>query len=253
MEALRARLDQEWRQVLRSEGARSEAGRLCRAEPELRRPPGCPGPGEPAACLATAVAGACWRGYRPSDQTAQLLSALLRQAGSALAARALLQAMLPRLSAENVYTPTYGHGLEEHWQSTQDTAADLVAECFAAIKRHAGEDRETVDRLLVREAARRLRTARQARYRDLTRTAPLDVATAPPVRRDDRSAAEQLAQVLVQAVQVGRLARADASLLYAARVKGMPASEVGRCHGLAERAVYYALSRAERCLVSGAA
>ena len=46
---------------------------------------------------------------------------------------------------------------------------------------------------------------------------------------------------------------ADARLVYGTRVKGLPASEVGRRAGMPPGAVYYALARAERALLLRAA
>ncbi len=245
MRGLLESLTSEWQALLRAPNAAAESARLADIEPALAQ-----------GGVAGAVAGVTWRSYRPVGDGGLALSALLRQAGSPLAARALLQALLPRLAAENVYTPTYGHQLDEHWQSPADTAADLVAECFAAIKRHAGEDRQDVDRLLVGQAARRLRTARQARRRQLSRTTTIGPSHASWAARgldDALTTAERVAQVLVEAVQGGRIAPAQASLVYAARVKGIPASEVGRRHGMAPRAIYYALERAEQHLVGSLA
>jgi hypothetical protein len=199
------------------------------------------------------VARVTWLGYRASADGALVLSALLRQAGSPLAARALLQALLPRIRAEQVSTPTYGHGVGEGWPRPADTVADLVAECFAAIKDHAGEDRDDVDRVIVRQAARRLRTARQVQHRYQSRTVALLVGHSVLVAGDmlcARSEAEWLAAAVVGALRAGQLDAEQARLLYDARVKGVPASEVGRAYGLAPKAVYHALARAERALLS---
>jgi DNA-directed RNA polymerase specialized sigma24 family protein len=147
----------------------------------------------------------------------------------------------------------YGHGVGERWPRPADTVADLVAECFAAIKRHAGEDRADVDRLIVGEAARRLRTARQAQRRYQSRTAAPALGERGQSTGDfssARSGAEWLAGAVVDAVGRGQLSVAQARLLYAVRVKGLPASEVGRAQGLAPKAVYYALDRAEAALVA---
>ena len=70
-------------------------------------------------------------------------------------------------------TPKYGHGIGEGWQRPLDTVADLVAECFAAVKSHAGEEVDDVARLVLQEATRKLRTARQAQRRYHYRTAIL--------------------------------------------------------------------------------
>ena len=101
------------------------------------------------------------------------MTALQRQAADPLAARTLLQALLPRIRAERVLVPKYGHGIDEAWQRPADTVADLVAECFVAVKRHAGEDRDDVARLVLQEATRKLRSARQVQRRYQLRTALL--------------------------------------------------------------------------------
>ncbi len=199
-----------------------------------------------------------WKGYRTSPEGASLLSALLRLAACRSASRCLLQALLPRLAAENVYTPAFGHGVGECFRRRADTAADFVAECFAAIWRHAGEDRpgHDIGRLLVSEAARRLRTARQAERRHQLRTVALGPYEAGHLCAGlfgARSRAEWLASAVVEARRQGRLSAEQAALLYATRVQGLPASEVGRRQGLAPRAVYHALSRAEQALLSRAA
>jgi DNA-directed RNA polymerase specialized sigma24 family protein len=173
----------------------------------------------------------------------------LRVASCPFASRCLLQALLPRIEAENVYTPTFGHGVGEHWRDPGDTAADLVAECFAAIVRHSGQNHEDVARLVVGEAARRLRTARQAERRHQQRSVPF--GPAPALRADlfgARSVAEWLASAVVSSLKAGTLTEQQAALLYATRVKGLPASEAGRLQRLAPRAVYHALSTAERAL-----
>jgi hypothetical protein len=202
------------------------------------------------------VAGVTWDGYQPSATGALVLSALLRQAAAYAAARALLQALLPRLKTERVTTPTYGHGIGQSWQCPADTVADLVAEAFAAIRHHAGEHRDNVTRLIVQEAARRLRTARQAQCRYQARSLvllPDHAGRAPADILSARSGAEWLTAVLLDTVRRGRMSAGDAKLVYATRVKGLPASEVGRHQGMRPKAVYHALARAERALLAGAA
>ena len=133
---------------------------------------------------------------------------------------------------------------------------DLVAECYSSITRHAGEDREDVARLVLQEATRRLRTARQRHRRDQSRTVPL--APAHCLRATSelwaaRSGAEWLAGAVVDAVRGGRLSVREARLIYATRVSGLRASEAGRREGMPARAVYYALAQAELALTGRAA
>jgi hypothetical protein len=239
-------LDHEWRIMVRCGPLRARCQAWAAAEPALGQ---CPDP----RALGSLVT---WEGPQPSALGGRALTALLRLAVDPLAARALLQTMLPRLRSERVLIAKYGHGVGEGWQKPVDTVVDLVAECYTAIKRHAGEDRDDVARVLVQEATRRLRTARQSQRRYQTRTVLLvpghfDGATAD--LSVARSEAEWLATALMDAVRSCRLSTVEAGLVYGTRVKGLPASEVGRGAGMRPKAVYYALARAERALLSGAA
>lgn len=238
-------LDNEWRRTTRNPKAANLLTAWTAVEAGLT---GC-------VTVQDVLARVRWQGYQPAPDSQAVLSALLRLSGTdALAARALLQALLPRVRAERVAVARFGHGLGEHGQAPSDTMADLVAECFAAIKRHAGEDRPDVSRLVLQEATRKLRTARQAQRRYQERNGPRAEGTGPAAELwSARTSAEWLARSLCQAVQAGHLSRSDARLVYATRVKGVPASEVGRAAGLAPKAVYYALARAEQALMAGAA
>lgn len=239
-------LASEWRGLYRSPGSLVALGRWQSAEAALT----------PFADLGAVVAGVTWEGYRASPAALPVLRALLHLADDTLAARTLLQALLARARAERVATGRFGHGLDEHRQDPADTQADLVAECFAAIKRHAGEDHPDVARLVVQEATRKLRTARQAqrRYNDRHGAlGPGEAACGSSGMLDARTCAEWLATAVCTAVSDGRLSPDQARLVYATRVKGLPASETGRAVGLAPKKIYYALSRAERAFVAGAA
>ena len=240
-------LERDWERLASSPGIKDKVTAWGSAEPSLA--------GLDAREVVERVA---WEGYVPSAEGASVLSALLRLSACTYAARALLQALVPRMRAENVYTPTFGHRLGDRWRRPSDTAADFVAECFAAICRHAGEDRDDVCRLVVGEAVRRLRTARQVERRHQQRTVGLGVARASGQAGlgaslySVRSEAELLAGAVLDAFRLGRLTPEQAAILYGTRVKGCPASEVGRRQGMAPRAVYHALAIAERALLSKA-
>lgn len=241
-----AALDREWARLARRPEMASALQRWAQR---------CP-------CLAGArsaqelVARAHWHGYAATPESRPVLRALLVLAGDELAGRALLQALLPRLRAERVDSPRFGHRLGEHAQSAADTAADLVAECYGALRRHAGEDHADVARLVVQEATRKLRTARQAQRRYQERhcvPSGLEAMAPASLSSSARTDAEWLALAVCRAVRSGALPLDQARLLYAARVKGEPACEVGRQHGLRPKAVYYALARAEQAFLVGAA
>ncbi len=242
--AIFASLDNEWRTLARSPAFAHQAQEWSAREPAL---------------AGWALGGArglppvTWDGYEPAGRGAEVLSALLRLATCPAAARALLQALAPRLQAERVTLPVYGHGVGDGGPGGADTVVDLVAECFAAIRRHAGEDRADVARLLLGEATRRLRTVRRAQRRYQERTVPMAAAHDAWAATDmaaSRTAAEWLALALTDAVRSQALSAAQARLVYATRVQGLPASEVGRRHGMRPKAVYYALARAESTLLS---
>ncbi len=166
-----------------------------------------------------------WQGRRPTDEGARVMAALERQAADPFAARTLLQALLPRIRAERVLLPKYGHGIGEAWQRPADTMADLVAECFVAVKRHAGEDRDDVARLVLQEATRKLRSARQVQRRYYLRT-DLLLPDHPRYATADlsvaRSPAEWLAAALTDAVRSHQLSKGEARLVYGARAKACP-------------------------------
>ena len=249
-----AGLEQEWQRLASCETAAAVMAGLVEIEPELAH----------CASLAGAVAMVSWDGRSPSRAGAGIISALLRQARLPLVARAVLQALVPRIQAERVASPVYGHGCGDYVQSPADTMGDLIGECYAAIRRHAGEDHADVARLILQEATRRLRTARQTDRRFRQRTAQLDdVVTGPPSasggRRHHvadlwsaRTAVEWLAEAVIEAVRRGCLSVEEARLVYGARVSGLSVSEVGRREGIRGNSVYYALSRAELALVSAA-
>jgi hypothetical protein len=245
-DALFTSLDVEWRRTARSALAARhvEAWGLC--EPVLAAHAG----------LASVVAAVTWDGYRPRGPSAEVLGALLRLAADALAARTLLQALVPRLRAEKVLSPRFGHGVGEQAVSPADTMADLVSESWAAIRRHAGQDHPDVARLVVQEATRKLRTARQAQRRYQQRNTQWEPGLAARCSQDlgaARSGAEWLAVALCDAVRSKALSAAQARLVYATRVQGLTVSEAARTQGYGLKAVYHALARAEQAFVSRAA
>jgi DNA-directed RNA polymerase specialized sigma24 family protein len=242
------RLATEWITIAQSSSGALALKRWQGAEPALRR----------HRALAEIPDSLPVAPPEPDDRGA-LLQALLRLSDDAVAARTLLQCLLPRIRHERVNLPRYGHGLSERSQSVEDTFADLVAECYFAICRHAGRDLgpdANVSRLILQTATRRLRTIRQAQRRYWERTESLDVPVPPAAlqaaladHRPARSDAEQLALSVVEAVQRRGLERSDAQLIYATRVTGLPASRAARMQGMKPKSVYYALQSAEQELL----
>jgi hypothetical protein len=180
------------------------------------------------------------------ERSRVLLAALLRQADDALATRAVLQAILPGLSK----MPWAGSNLVgdgRRWVNLRDVDADLVACAWEEIHRRAGQTHSHPAKVLIGAVHRRLRTWREAHERCAARSTTFDWELhAPGVDLEwARPPAERLAARLVTAVAGGAISTEQARLIFATAVAGLPAAEVGRREGLAPRAIYFALSRAE--------
>jgi hypothetical protein len=193
-------LDRDWEQISTTPAAARHLARWAAAEPALA---GFATPRELVEVIAQ-------RGR--AARSHELLRCLLRQAADPLAARTLLQAVLPALRSAKV------------WQPVEDNSAERVAATWEAIRVHAGESPEYPARFVIRIAERRLRTVREAQRRYATRQVAGDVERhAPPLELDDvRPAADRVAVCVIDALRSGTLSAAQARLLYAA--SGVPHS-----------------------------
>ena len=176
-----------------------------------------------------------------------VLGALLRSADDPLAARTLLQAVLP--GVKGVLARGF-NGQRLGLAHQRDADAELVGATWEAIRAHAGESPRLPARYVIGVAVRSLRTRHQAEGRRQERVVALDPERhGPGVELDAaRTGAEQLAARLVEAVRSGGLATEPARLLYATGVVGLRAVDAGHQAGLGPRAVYHALARAGAAL-----
>lgn len=237
-------LDAQWERISTTPAAARSRTAWATSEPSLA-------PYESPAALVEAITSP-----RGAPRSAGLLGALVRLSGDPFAARTALQAVLPALRAQPILQPRYGYAWWEPCATADDVTADLVAAAWEAIRAHAGESHDDPERLVVRAALRRLRTAREAHVRRLRATVSYD-----PGRHDHgveldqaRTAAERVTLLLIDAVRAGRLEAGQARLLYATSVAGIKAIKVAALAGMPEpRAVYHALETAQAALATAQA
>jgi hypothetical protein len=190
----------------------------------------------------------CWSSRPPA--AAAVLGALLRQAGDPLAARAVLQAVVPALRNQasrrvgGVRHLRTGQG----WEGSDDFDADVVAVALARIDALAGTSPPWPAQAICEAtwACLRVSAARSVRQ-----PAPSEIEgeaeriEASPSRTD----AETLALVVTTAVTGRWLAADDAQVIYATRVLGHTPAELAAAQGRDVRALRAQRARAERRLV----
>jgi len=168
-------------------------------------------------------------------------AALLRLAEDGLAARTLVQMLLPRLRAE-AEARRMGHGW---YLSGADATTELVGHLWELIALGVGADCSDPGRRLVDRAVMVVRTELRARRREAARSAEFSEASAPPVElHDARTTAERLSAVLADSHRAGRLGRRDARLLLAV-ASGLDVRSAGAAVGLSGPfAAYHQFRRA---------
>ena len=231
-------LTREWATLGASAPARRELRRWCEVEPSLA---GFDSPAE--------VVSRCeQRGDAHSANA--LLGALLRLAGEELAARAVLQAVLPSLAARAWRRrwdgAANGAGV---WDDVEELDVEMVTLTIERIRELAGTSPEWPSQAIVEVAYARLRWAAQVARRRRLDTVPLDsfhdVAVAETDGTDD-----DFGGMLLDAVASGGLRRRDAALIYATRVLGFSPAELADHERRDVRAVRSQRARAERTLVA---
>jgi hypothetical protein len=232
METVFTQLDREWTAIVRSPSTASELADACALA-------GVSGSGQ----LVNAM-----RRATPAAADA-VMAHLARQTheGSDLAARALLQLLLPgtcRLAAR-------------WWAlgSSEDRAAAAVAAVYARIRRYP------VDRRPRRIAANILLDANQDLAR-LARRAVADRQTVSPLEPrllpgrlepPDPSPGEELRDVIEDAVAAGRVPPQWAALIVATHIEGDDLPSIARRTGTPVRTLQWRRRTAEAALIAGEA
>ena len=163
---------------------------------------------------------------RSDDAAQSLVEALTEQAPTdPWATRTVLQALLPGLAGVvRRHHDLVGEG-REPFATTGDLDHFVVCTAFERITEIAAETDQHRLRQVLDSTWSRLRSHAKAHRRDWDNRVPLAQAAhhdAAPARSD----AEELATVLIDAVERGMLRPADAGLVYATRVVGQAPAEV---------------------------
>jgi hypothetical protein len=229
-------LDAEWAAVGAGSAARAAFERWAMVEPALA---GMASPAEAVrSCRAATPAAA-----------AAILGALLRHAGEPLAARAVLQAVVPALRTLAARRAGGSRQLtRQAWEAGDDFEADVVEVALRRIAALAGTSPTWPAQAICESTWITLRSAlvRSSRWGT---PASLDDDVADVVASPARSGAEALTLAVVDAVRAQRLAVDDARVIYATRVLGHTPAELASAQGRNARALRAQRVRAERRLV----
>lgn len=198
------------------------------------------------------VAGAGRRGE--VAYTNAVVGALLRLAADKRAARTLLQSVLPGLAGRvrHLRVRCAGGRPLPGWDDLEDLGTDLVAMAVERIAALAGTSPPWPAAAVVGGAWRRARTVADATVRHEQLALPLDAAERVAAG-SGRSAAEDLATELVDAVERRVLRQGDAQLIYLTRVLGYAPAELVSPGGPDARALRTRRARAERALLAASA
>jgi len=231
-------LETEWARIAVTRTAARRLKRWAATAPSLG------GWATPAALVSAIVADRQWG--RPDPR----LAALVEVAGDRLAARAVLQAILPGLAAEPVLHCRYHRPLAGPSDDPDDVVAELVAAAWEVIAERAGVSLADPENGLVRSAAERVRTRRRAEARIQARLTSLPATTEGGTAGlyDARSAAEEVVVSLVEAVRSRTVTARQAGLVYSVRVARIPGRAAGRRYGMTAGQVYYTVETAEAAL-----
>lgn len=228
-------LDADWATVGTSPQARASFGRWALVEPALT------GMTSPADAVRSCRSGA---------PAAPVLGALLRHADEPLAARAVLQAVVPALRSQAARRVGGVRQLVsgQRWEAGEDFDADVVEVALRRIAELAGTSPPWPAQAICEATwmAMRCRLVRSARWGMVSglNDDAADVEASP-----ERSDAEALTVALVGAVRAQWLPVDDAGVIYATRVLGRSAVDVATAQGRSGRALRAQRSRAEQRLV----
>jgi excisionase family DNA binding protein len=184
------------------------------------------------------------------DRSCRLLANLLVIAdGDDLAARAVLQAIVPglRQAAKRRWLWQTGGG---PWGSADDIAAEAVSAGWAAIRLRAGQRHDRPAAVIVRAVEGHLRQTHAAWRREAARGAALPPGREPSQSGEDaaRSVEAQAAALITGAVRAGVLNQMDARLVFVTGVLGSSVADAARAMRLEGDGVYRSLARARGAL-----
>ena len=232
MGRLREQLEQEWESLAFRPGAEAALRRWAAGDDRLK---GFDGFGELIVFL----------GQPPSARAANdVLAALVRlSAGDALARRCLLHGLIPGLVQLAGFYPSAGEDPDDRLQTVLMFAMERIRDL-------SGGEVEWPAATILGSVRDRLRRAVPSGVQEPN--LPIEDAITVPAR-PDRSAAEELAGLLVSGLRRGSIRREDAALIYTTRVAGHPSSMVASVLGMDPVAVRARRRRAEQRLAGTSA
>jgi hypothetical protein len=191
-------------------------------------------------------------GEELTDERQAALGALLRLAAQdEFAARTVLQAMLPGLVAMGrrlSYMVASGSG---RWADHDELEQEIVATAYERVRALAGTSQAWPARTLLDQTRGRLR----ALYENERRRQARSVAMTPEYAESiadtaEHSAAEELAHMVVDAVQNGTLAPGPAGLLYTCGVLGREVRSVAAAECRSRWSVSGSIARSTHVLAA---
>lgn len=231
-------LSQEWETLSTSADAKAALLRWTRSEPVLR----------PVASLAGLVE--CCQDRRDAADANLIIGALLRLADDRLAARTILQVLLPSVAARahRAGRMFNAPGMSPDSSQLDEWSQEMVTQVLERIRSLAGTSPSWPASQIVEAAWWRVQALANAERRRHERNAPLD-AVGPRAAAPDRTAAEELTTLLVQAVTTQVLRPHAAGVIYSTRVMGLSFREVAATETKGVAALRQERVRAERALV----
>jgi excisionase family DNA binding protein len=185
----------------------------------------------------------------PIRSCALLSELLFLAADDTLAARAVLQAVLPglRRAARQRWRRVQPGG---PWPSQRDTADDALSAGWEAITSWAGHRHPRPAALIVRDVEGRLRRIYQAWHREAFRTTPLtDGVHEPWVFGHIAGSPESDATALIAEAQAaGVVDHREATILFACGVMGVPVSRAEQTIGLGPGVRHRVLAQSRKAL-----
>lgn len=182
----------------------------------------------------------------PARSAALLRAALAEAGGSPWAARTVLQAVLPGLSAV-IRRAMPLVGPDRVWQSHDELDQHVVSIAYERIHTLAADPPEWPANAIVDGTWQRLRTVMGAERKRATYQCSLEEAPDRPTLAV-RSSSEDLVEVVARAVELGILERSDAWLVYASRIEAQPMEALGSQFGHGARWAWRRRKHAENVL-----
>ncbi|HVE45333.1 MAG TPA: hypothetical protein VNA57_01110 [Acidimicrobiales bacterium] len=225
-EHLFAALDSEWQRLANDADSTQRLKRWATNHRELRAFPDLP-----------ALISYVQRRNAPVASDRVLLALVRLASGDELAARTVLQALVPGLRVVAITSPWAGE--------PEEVDAMVVAAAWERIRLYPVDQRfERVAANIVFDVLKQLCLDRRRRLRVEGAEARVAVTEEPPVR----SSAEQLLNLLNSAVAAGELTAVDGSLVAATRIGGVKLKDLAPVYGLTVRWLRKRRRRAEAIL-----